>query len=47
MVPGFEVRSFGWAMLGELLVGLVSMLIGNFGRKTDVKLKVLAPPRWR
>ena len=47
MVPGFEVRSFGWAMLGALLVGLVSMFIGNFDRKTDVKLKVLAPPRWR
>ena len=44
-VPGFEIRSFGWAMLGALLVGLVSMFIGSFGRWTDVKLKVLALPR--
>ena len=32
LVPGFEVRSFGWAMLGALLVGLVSWFIGSFRR---------------
>lgn len=31
LVPGFEVRSFLWAMLGAALVGLVSMCIGGFG----------------
>ncbi len=30
IVPGFEVRSMGWAMLGAALVGLVSMFIGGF-----------------
>ena len=30
IVPGFEVRSLGWAMLGAALVGLVSMFIGGF-----------------
>ena len=32
LVPGFIVRSFGWAMLGALLVGAVSWFIGSFGR---------------
>lgn len=30
IVPGFEVRSLGWAVLGAALVGLVSMFIGSF-----------------
>ena len=30
LVPGFTVRSFGWAMLGALLVGAVSWFIGSF-----------------
>ena len=30
IVPGFEVRSLGWAMLGAALVGFVSMFIGGF-----------------
>ena len=30
LVPGFSVRSFGWAMLGALLVGAVSWFIGSF-----------------
>ncbi len=34
LVPGFGVRSFGWAMLGALLVGAVSWFIGSF-RRTD------------
>ena len=32
LVPGFTVHSFGWAILGALLVGVVSWLIGTFGR---------------
>lgn len=32
LVPGFQVASFGWAMLGALLVGLVSWFIGTFRR---------------
>ena len=34
IVPGFEVRSLGWAMLGAALVGLVSMCIGAFRQPT-------------
>ena len=34
IVPGFEVRSLGWAMLGAALVGLVSMCIGTFRQPT-------------
>lgn len=32
LVPGFGVRSFGWAILGALMVGLVSWFIGSFRR---------------
>jgi len=32
LVPGFGVRSFGWAMLGAFTVGLVSWFIGSFRR---------------
>ena len=32
LVPGFGVRSFGWAMLGALFVGAVSWFIGSFRR---------------
>lgn len=32
LVPGFNVRSFGWAILGALLMGPVSWFIGTFGR---------------
>ena len=32
LVPGFTVHSFGWAMLGALLVGTVSWFIGSLGR---------------
>ena len=45
LVPGFAVRSLGWAMLGAVLVGLVSMFIGSFRRPTDVTVEVLGPPR--
>ena len=32
IVPGFGVRSFGWAILGALSVGTVSWFIGSFRR---------------
>ena len=32
LVPGFGVRSFGWAMLGAFMVGLTSWFIGSFRR---------------
>jgi putative membrane protein len=33
LVPGFTVLSFGWAMVGAFVVGLVSWFIGSFGRQ--------------
>ena len=32
IVPGFSVRSFGWAMAGALVVGIVSMFAGSLRR---------------
>lgn len=43
IVPGFEVRSFGWAMLGALLVGAVSMFIGRFRRAQERASGVIDP----
>lgn len=31
LVAGFEVRSFGWAVLGAILAGFVSLFIGAWG----------------
>ena len=31
VVPGFHVASFGWAVLGALVVSVVSWFIGLFG----------------
>lgn len=31
LVAGFEIRSFGWAVLGAILVGFVSLFIGAWG----------------
>ena len=36
LVPGFEVRSLLWAMLGALIVGLVSWFIAGFSRTNSV-----------
>lgn len=33
VVPGFSVSSFGWAILGALVVSLVSWFIGSFTSK--------------
>lgn len=35
IVPGFSVQSFGWSILGAGFVGLLSMLIGGFRRRTS------------
>lgn len=45
IVPGFAVRSFGWAMLGALLVGAVSMFIGRFRRARERASGFIDPPR--
>lgn len=34
-VPGFEVRSFGWAVVGALCVGAVSWFVGAVSSKED------------
>ena len=34
IVPGFSVTSFGWAILGGTLVGLVSTFVGGFRKKS-------------
>ena len=35
LVPGFHVRSFGWAMLAALLVGVVSWFVGGIAGDDD------------
>ena len=35
LVAGFEVRSFGWAVLGAMLVGVISMFIGAWDRRSE------------
>lgn len=55
IVPGFGVRSFGWAMLGALCVGAVSWVIGalrqpqpaarGYGGYVEVRqIKRVGPP---
>jgi putative membrane protein len=34
MVPGFTVGGFGWAVLGALVVSVLSALIGGWGDDT-------------
>jgi len=36
IVPGFGVDSIGWAILGALVVSLISWFVGAFGRRQDV-----------
>jgi len=38
LVPGFHVESFGWAILGALVLGLISWFVGSIVRPDD-------PPR--
>ncbi len=35
LVPGFRVDSLGWAILGALVVSIVSWFIGAFGRRDE------------
>jgi len=32
LTPGFSIASFGWAVLGAFLVGLVSWFVSSFAR---------------
>jgi putative membrane protein len=32
LVPGFTVMGFGWAFLGAIIMGLLSMFLGAFAR---------------
>ena len=32
LVPGFEIHSFAWAVLGALLMGVLSWFIGDLGQ---------------
>lgn len=36
IVPGFDVDSIGWAILGSLVVSLISWFVGAFGPKRDL-----------
>jgi putative membrane protein len=33
VIPGFEVTTYWWAVLGALIVGLISWFIGALGRE--------------
>ena len=35
LVPGFDVDSIGWAILGSIVVSLVSWFMGWFGRASQ------------
>ncbi|HEV8700838.1 MAG TPA: phage holin family protein [Candidatus Polarisedimenticolia bacterium] len=37
IVPGFGVDSIGWAILGSLVVSLISWFVGAFGPKRDLQ----------
>lgn len=56
IAPGFEVRSFGWAMAGALCVGAVSWFVSGFRRPRPAaqdyvevrRIKQVGPPpHWR
>lgn len=36
IVPNFDVDSIGWAILGSLVVSLISWFVGAFGPKRDL-----------
>jgi len=40
VVPGFDVDSIGWAILGSIVVSLFSWFLGSFGRRAQ-------PPPYR
>ncbi|MEO8382006.1 MAG: phage holin family protein [Acidobacteriota bacterium] len=35
IVPGFEIRGFGWAILGAAFLSLVTLVTGQFGKKKE------------
>lgn len=35
VVPGFDVDSIGWAILGSIVVSLISWFVGAFGRPRE------------
>jgi putative membrane protein len=35
LVPGFEVNGFGWAIVGALVLSIVSLVTDRIGRKSD------------
>jgi len=37
LVPGFAIDGFGWACLGAILLGLVSMVTNRIGGREDRK----------
>lgn len=37
IVPGFEIDSFGWSMLGAFVVGLASWFVGAFVKDASVR----------
>jgi len=32
LVPGFDINGFGWAMVGALVLSIVSLVIGRIGK---------------
>jgi putative membrane protein len=35
LVPGFEIDGFGWAVVGAVLLGLISLVTNRIGGKED------------
>ncbi len=35
LVPGFGIDSFGWAIVGAIVLALVSLVTNRIGRKSD------------
>ena len=35
LVPGFDIDGFGWAMVGALVLALVSLVTNRIGRKSE------------
>lgn len=47
VVHGFEVRTFGWAVLGALIISVVSLVLNTIAglNKSKVRIHRSAPPR--
>ncbi len=46
MVPAFEIKSFGWALLGAFIIGLVSLLTNGLigSRQVRIQVRRQSPP---